>query len=76
MRADAVDAAVAQCRALGARAEGYIVDVTNREAVDAMVAKVRETFGRIDVLVNNAGINPAPVTVSEMPSTTGARSSR
>ena len=24
-------------------AEGYIVDVTNREAVDAMVAKVRET---------------------------------
>ncbi|MBL0094063.1 MAG: beta-ketoacyl-ACP reductase [Piscinibacter sp.] len=56
MRADAVDAAVAQCRALGARAEGYIVDVTNREAVDAMVAKVRETFGRIDVLVNNAGI--------------------
>ncbi len=56
MRADAVDAAVAQCRALGARAEGYLVDVTNREAVDAMVAKVRETFGRIDVLVNNAGI--------------------
>jgi 3-oxoacyl-[acyl-carrier protein] reductase len=56
MRADAVDAAVAQCRALGARAEGYLVDVTNREAVDAMVTKVRETFGRIDVLVNNAGI--------------------
>jgi 3-oxoacyl-[acyl-carrier protein] reductase len=56
MRADAVDAAVAQCRALGARAEGHLVDVTNREAVDAMVAKVRETFGRIDVLVNNAGI--------------------
>ena len=56
MRADAVDAAAAQCRALGARAEGYLVDVTNREAVDAMVAKVRETFGRIDVLVNNAGI--------------------
>jgi 3-oxoacyl-[acyl-carrier protein] reductase len=56
MRADAVDAAVAQCRALGARAEGYLVDVTDREAVDAMVAKVRETFGRIDVLVNNAGI--------------------
>ena len=55
-RADAVDAAVAQCRALGARAEGYLVDVTDRTAVDAMVAQVREAFGRIDVLVNNAGI--------------------
>ena len=56
VRQEAVDSAVAQCRALGARAEGYLVDVTNREAVDAMLAKVRETFGRIDVLVNNAGI--------------------
>jgi len=52
----AVDDAVAQCRALGAEAEGYVVDVTQREMVDAVVAKVKAQFGRIDVLVNNAGI--------------------
>ncbi len=52
----AVDEAVAQCRALGAQAEGYVVDVTQREMVDGVVAKVKAQFGRIDVLVNNAGI--------------------
>jgi 3-oxoacyl-[acyl-carrier protein] reductase len=56
MKAGPVHEAVAMCRALGARAEGYLVNVTDREAVDAMVAAVREAFGRIDVLVNNAGI--------------------
>ncbi len=52
----AVDDAVAQCRALGAQAEGYVVDVTQRDMVDGVVARVKALFGRIDVLVNNAGI--------------------
>ncbi len=52
----AVDEAVTQCRALGAQAEGFVVDVTQREMVDGVVTKVKEQFGRIDVLVNNAGI--------------------
>jgi 3-oxoacyl-[acyl-carrier protein] reductase len=57
MRSDAIEAAVAQCSALGARAFGHRVDVTQRDAVDATVAAVKETSGgRIDVLVNNAGI--------------------
>jgi NAD(P)-dependent dehydrogenase (short-subunit alcohol dehydrogenase family) len=33
------------------------VDVTQQSAVEAMVATVADKFGRIDVLVNNAGIN-------------------
>jgi 3-oxoacyl-[acyl-carrier protein] reductase len=51
-----VDEAVAQCRALGATAEGFVMDVTQRAMVNDVVASVKEKFGRIDVLVNNAGI--------------------
>jgi 3-oxoacyl-[acyl-carrier protein] reductase len=51
-----VDEAVAQCRALGATAEGFVADVTKRASIDDLVARVKTQFGRIDVLVNNAGI--------------------
>ena len=51
-----VDAAVAQCQALGATAAGFVMDVTQRQQIDAVVARVQAQFGRIDVLVNNAGI--------------------
>ncbi|MFM7532346.1 MAG: 3-oxoacyl-ACP reductase FabG, partial [Rubrivivax sp.] len=55
-RQPGVDAALLACRAEGGQAEGFVVDVTQREQVDAMVRSVRERCGRIDVLVNNAGI--------------------
>lgn len=35
---------------------GQLVDVTKRDQIDAMVNTVKQQFGRIDVLVNNAGI--------------------
>ena len=56
LRQDAVDAAVAQCQAAGAQALGFALSVTDRGQVDAMVAEVKARHGRIDVLVNNAGI--------------------
>jgi 3-oxoacyl-[acyl-carrier protein] reductase len=52
----AVDNAVQQCQAIGAQAHGFVVDVTQRDMVDATVKAVIDKFGRIDVLVNNAGI--------------------
>ena len=55
VRKEGVDQAV---EALAGRGpvRGHVVDVTRRDQVDAMVASVREQRGRIDVLVNNAGI--------------------
>ena len=41
----------------GHRTVGFQADVTQEAEVDAMMAKALEEFGRVDVLVNNAGIN-------------------
>ncbi|PRD70585.1 3-oxoacyl-ACP reductase [Malikia spinosa] len=56
LKQEQVDAVAQACRAAGAQAEGQVMDVTNRAQVDAVVAQVMAAHGRIDVLVNNAGI--------------------
>ena len=43
-------------RALGERTRAFVCDVADSASVKAMVAGVQEVWGRIDVLVNNAGI--------------------
>lgn len=45
-----------ELKANGSDVEYFQVDVANRESVDQMVAGVMERFGRIDILINNAGI--------------------
>ncbi|AGF54459.1 MULTISPECIES: gluconate 5-dehydrogenase [Clostridium] len=40
----------------GIKAHGYVCDVTDEEAVQALVAKIEKEVGVIDILVNNAGI--------------------
>jgi NADP-dependent 3-hydroxy acid dehydrogenase YdfG len=59
-----LDAIVKNIRADGAKALAVSVDVTNRAQVEALVQKAIDTYGKIDVLVNNAGIMPiAPLSL-------------
>jgi 3-oxoacyl-[acyl-carrier protein] reductase len=51
-----VDAVVAQIKSRGGKALGFAVNVTDKASIAAMVEGVMLQFGRIDVLVNNAGI--------------------
>jgi|SRR5699024_527957 len=51
-----VDKGLASYKEAGIEAHGYVCDVTDEEAVQAFVAKVKEEVGSIDILVNNAGI--------------------
>ena len=44
-----------EVRNLGRRSLGIAADVTQKAAVDAMFEQILDTFGRIDILINNAG---------------------
>ena len=47
---------IAAYAAQGVEVHGYVADVTDEAAVQALVAAIREEVGIIDILVNNAGI--------------------
>ena len=55
-RGDHADAAAEEIRGEGGRAVSVSVDVTDTKQIDAMISVALEEYGRIDVLVNNAGI--------------------
>lgn len=57
-RVDRLETLVADLRRAGADADFRALDVTNREDVAAFVRHAVERFGRLDVIVNNAGVMP------------------
>lgn len=53
---DDINVTVAEINAAGGEAVGMTVNVTNRSQVDQMINDTVEKFGRLDIVVNNAGI--------------------
>ncbi len=55
-RKNRIDAVVEEISAAGGKAIGFAVDVTKRAEVEAFIKGAVDNFGRVDVMVNNAGI--------------------
>lgn len=55
-RQESVDRAIEDYKKEGIEVRGYVCDVTDEDAVNAMVATIEKEVGVIDILVNNAGI--------------------
>ncbi|MGV8153515.1 MAG: 3-oxoacyl-ACP reductase FabG [Alkaliphilus sp.] len=53
---ESIDEVVEKLNAIGGNALGFKVDVTKKEEVDEMVEKVVAKFGKLDIIINNAGI--------------------
>ncbi len=53
---EAIDTAVQQIDDSGNRAVGFAADVTNSDQIAATIKEIHSKFGKIDILINNAGI--------------------
>src|SRR5437899_11123429 len=58
-RSNRIDAVVQEISASGGKAIGFATDVTKRAEVEALIQGAVDGFGRVDVLLNNAGIMPS-----------------
>jgi NAD(P)-dependent dehydrogenase (short-subunit alcohol dehydrogenase family) len=65
-RGDALQATAEAAGDASARALPVITDVSQPESVKALFEKVRTTWGRLDVLFNNAGIGAPPVNLEDL----------
>ena len=66
-RADRMDAVVQAVEAVGRRAVAVPTDVTSPDDATALVAAAVERLGRVDVLVNNAGVGTSVPATRETP---------
>jgi NAD(P)-dependent dehydrogenase (short-subunit alcohol dehydrogenase family) len=53
-----LDELVAECTARGGRVRSYCFDVAKRMPVMALISQVVEELGRIDIVINNAAVEP------------------
>jgi NAD(P)-dependent dehydrogenase (short-subunit alcohol dehydrogenase family) len=62
-----LDKTAAMARDGGGRMLPVAADVSKPESVNALFAKVKEEFGRLDVLFNNAGLNAPGIPIEDLP---------
>jgi NAD(P)-dependent dehydrogenase (short-subunit alcohol dehydrogenase family) len=66
-RKDKLEEAASEGKASGAKSLVVPTDVSDPAAIKALFAKTKETFGRLDVLFNNAGIGAPAVPLEDLP---------
>jgi NAD(P)-dependent dehydrogenase (short-subunit alcohol dehydrogenase family) len=66
-RKDLLEATAAEGKATGSSTLVVPTDVGNPESIRALFAKTKDTFGRLDLLFNNAGIGAPPVPLEDLP---------
>ncbi len=57
-RADRIQSLAAELTSRGGKALAVVTDVTRRDQVERLVDSAVKTYGRIDVMINNAGLMP------------------
>ncbi|MCA3181153.1 MAG: SDR family oxidoreductase [Burkholderiales bacterium] len=65
-RAEPLQQVIAESKAAAGRALAVITDVTDPDSVAAMFEQTEKTFGRLDLLFNNAGVGAPPVNLEEL----------
>ncbi len=65
-RPDALEATVARIVAAGGAALAIPADITNPESVQTLFAAVKQRFGRLDVLFNNAGVSAPGIPLEDV----------
>ncbi len=63
-RTDRLDALVAHLVSAGGVAQSRALDVTDRESVEEFAQAARDLWGRVDVIINNAGVMPLSLMAS------------
>ena len=62
-----VDKVVSEIKSGGGEALGFCTDVSDQKAVEEMINDIKEIYGRVDILINNAGITRDALLVKMTP---------
>ena len=66
-RKEPLDSVAGEINSVGSQALAVPSDVSKRESILALFATVKSSFGRLDVLFNNAGMGAPPVPLEDLP---------